>query len=456
MPSVKEIYKKISDVTIDADTINLNTDTVEALLSTVQADVALVKADMANGVLVNGTVTSLVGGETPTSGTTTLTNDTRWELGTEGFEHIAIEIVSTGASWGSNGVVAQAYNGTAPSNADIFAPAGIRYRHSTDGATLNQALNNFYYNLNIAPNAGNGYGTSFIRIDGNTNTTLGLPSTGTRYFLFDLTTEKFALRPNFTAGTAQVKYRLYKGRHPFFSARNVIVRGEGSDGKVSVEAPDGITVINAVSIQDGDGNTFGIDRSFPIDGSVTATDLGVKADAVATTDTGTFSVIALIKRGLQNWTSLLAKIPTLVSGRIPVDGSGVTQPVSLADGTINYVSAIADGDGSIFGIDRNFPVDVQSIVTTYSQQGTTVSNTTFSSATSATLASFDFGRKVVTVFNEGPATLFINIGPSASTTSYQVRLLAGDYWEAPAGQQSLQHSGIFSSAGSTARVTTVT
>jgi len=51
MPSVKEIYEKITDVTIDADTINLNTDTVESLLSTVQADVALVKADIANGVL---------------------------------------------------------------------------------------------------------------------------------------------------------------------------------------------------------------------------------------------------------------------------------------------------------------------------------------------------------------------------------------------------------------------
>jgi hypothetical protein len=61
MPSVKEIYSKISDVTIDADTINLNTDTVESLLSTVQTDIALIKADMANGVSVNGTVTANTG-----------------------------------------------------------------------------------------------------------------------------------------------------------------------------------------------------------------------------------------------------------------------------------------------------------------------------------------------------------------------------------------------------------
>lgn len=58
------------------------------------------------------------------------------------------------------------------------------------------------------------------------------------------------------------------------------------------------------------------------------TDLGAQADAAATTDTGTFSIIALIKRGLGNWSTLLARIPTLVTGRMPVDGSGVTQPVS--------------------------------------------------------------------------------------------------------------------------------
>lgn len=51
MPSVKELYKKLSDVKIDANSINLNTDTLESLVSTTQADVALIKSDIANGVL---------------------------------------------------------------------------------------------------------------------------------------------------------------------------------------------------------------------------------------------------------------------------------------------------------------------------------------------------------------------------------------------------------------------
>ena len=57
-------------------------------------------------------------------------------------------------------------------------------------------------------------------------------------------------------------------------------------------------------------------------------DLGALADAAATSDTGNFSVISFIKRAMQNWTGLLSRIPALVGGRIPIDGSGVTQPIS--------------------------------------------------------------------------------------------------------------------------------
>ena len=57
-------------------------------------------------------------------------------------------------------------------------------------------------------------------------------------------------------------------------------------------------------------------------------DLGAAGDAAAASDTGASSIISLLKRGLQRWTTLLERIPALASGRIPVDGSGVTQPVS--------------------------------------------------------------------------------------------------------------------------------
>lgn len=67
MPSVKEIYHKIDDVRIEADSINLNVDGLEALASTQQADIADIKADLANGVTSLGTKGSI----TTRSGTIT-------------------------------------------------------------------------------------------------------------------------------------------------------------------------------------------------------------------------------------------------------------------------------------------------------------------------------------------------------------------------------------------------
>lgn len=61
MPSVKEIYHKIDDVRIEADSINLNVDGLEALAATQQADVAAIKTDLTNG-LINGGVEGGING----------------------------------------------------------------------------------------------------------------------------------------------------------------------------------------------------------------------------------------------------------------------------------------------------------------------------------------------------------------------------------------------------------
>lgn len=63
---------------------------------------------------------------------------------------------------------------------------------------------------------------------------------------------------------------------------------------------------------------------------------GTQEDAAASSDTGTFSLLAFVKRALTNWTTLLARIPSLVSGRIPVDATGVT--ISTTD-TLNGTRA---------------------------------------------------------------------------------------------------------------------
>lgn len=61
-----------------------------------------------------------------------------------------------------------------------------------------------------------------------------------------------------------------------------------------------------------------------------STALGGPSDTDPGSDTAPGSAIALLRRGLGNWTTLLGRVPALVAGRIPVDGSGVTQPVSVA------------------------------------------------------------------------------------------------------------------------------
>lgn len=107
--------------------------------------------------------------------------------------------------------------------------------------------------------------------------------------------------------------------------------------------------IGAQQPYDSNGNP--VDPGYTGDGGNVT--LGAKADTVASSDTGTFSVVAFIKRGLQNWTTLLAKIPALVSGRIPVDPSGVTSPtapgkyqvvpVTLPDGTVTFLLVDVNG-----------------------------------------------------------------------------------------------------------------
>jgi hypothetical protein len=113
------------------------------------------------------------------------------------------------------------------------------------------------------------------------------------------------------------------------------------------------TIPNAQAIKAGIFAFIDDEGPIPVIDSVVDSikdNLGFQDSTAATSDTGTFSISSLIKRGLQNWTSLLAKIPALVSGRIPVDGSGVTQPVSgtitAAQATAANLNATVVGSGS--------------------------------------------------------------------------------------------------------------
>lgn len=134
-------------------------------------------------------------------------------------------------------------------------------------------------------------------------------------------------------------------------------------------------------------------------------------------------------------------------------GSQRALSVQVVDGSGNQITSFGSSSVSV----SNFPSTqaVSGTVNTYPLQGTTVTNSNFTSTTaSSSLVSAVSNREVLTVFNEGAGILYISAGGTCTTTSYQVRLSAGDYWECPAGQLSLAHTAVFATAG-TARVTQV-
>jgi hypothetical protein len=118
--------------------------------------------------------------------------------------------------------------------------------------------------------------------------------------------------------------------------------------------------------------------NFPASQPVTDVNIGTTTDTAATTDTGTFSLIALVKR-------LLGKLPTLVSGRFPVDGSGVTQPISATTLPLPTGAAV---DTTLQAVRDRMPATLgaqpsaQSLAVTLSTDGAFA--TAFGSATDAT------------------------------------------------------------------------
>jgi hypothetical protein len=80
------------------------------------------------------------------------------------------------------------------------------------------------------------------------------------------------------------------------------------------------------------------------------TDVGaLDATAAPADGTGNYSVIAALKRGLLNWASLLARIPALESGRMPVTDTAAsgTRAYNFAQATRTAVGATSSSAQTI-------------------------------------------------------------------------------------------------------------
>lgn len=87
-----------------------------------------------------------------------------------------------------------------------------------------------------------------------------------------------------------------------------------SGGAVPVTGPLTDTQLRASAVTIADASTVAVNTA-----------IGAQADSAATTDTGSFSLLAFIKRTLQNWTTLQAKIPA-----VGATTSALSIPVTLS------------------------------------------------------------------------------------------------------------------------------
>ena len=230
----------------------------------------------------------------------------------------------------------------------------------------------------------------------------------------------------------------------------------------------------SVNIKSVGGQSFGQGQTWvPVaiaEGSLPA---GTNRIGVVTIGAGTVTIGA--------GTAQIGSVTASISGTVPISISSVTIGNSVTIGSlpaisgtvtanignavvIQLVGAVQDGDGTTFGVDRDFPVSgavqiqagsnqIGSVTAnTFALQGTAVTTSNFTSTTASTvLANFNATREVLTIFNEGAGNLHIAPGATCTTIAYQVRLSSGDYYEAPSHQTTITHSAVFATAG-TARI----
>lgn len=395
MPSHKEFYDALNNISVNADTLNLNTDQVESkldtatgLLTTLSADTAIIKADMANGVAVDGSSVTQPTRETQPTGD--------YVINSGALSYVALAGASISTSTfdaGANAdyvVLSATFSGT---------NGGHLIDVSTDGTTWQSGLyNSIYYDAPALSSTdtysyraalGTLYGGTQSSYSGryiiNCVQNVYLQNFAASYRYFRITTP---------AGYGTMRYR-------FASYKSI---------------KNSITGANAGSITTVNGRV----------------DVGYMPTVVASVSQATATNLKTQAETYQGGTAVGSSNPLQVTlantssnaTAIKVDGSAVTQPVS---GT----------------------------VTINNSQGTTVTQSSFTSTTSSTsLVASSASRKTLTVFNEGGGTLYVSAGSTCTTTAYQVRLSSGDYWECPSNQTSLAHTAVFASTGS-ARVTEI-
>lgn len=263
--------------------------------------------------------------------------------------------------------------------------------------------------------------------------------------------------------------------------------------KVSVVA----SVSSSTSIQDGvDANlkaTVTAASALKVDGSavtqpVSAASLPLPSGAATSANQDTSNT------SLGNIDTKVPSGLTVTSTRLLVDGSGVTQPVSIATapvlvagsaiigkvgidqttpGTTNKVSIGTDGtvaatQSGVWTVQPGntanttaWKVDgsavTQPISSTLDTASTSSVTSVASSATSVSILALTAGRKGAYFYNDSTQVLYLKFGGTASSSSYTVQIGAGGFFEMPSKPvYTGAIDGIWASANGNLRITELT
>jgi len=257
-----------------------------------------------------------------------------------------------------------------------------------------------------------------------------------------------------TNTTAQIPLNMAYNDESFTNGNRLAVSIVNSQGEeyvtIGSALPSGTNRIGVVTIGAG---TVTLGASTSQIGSVTAFLAYSQTTVSLSSATATAIPIVLPTNGIYGGTlqGYNGTNTYIHSGIQAIGGTSLASATSLPV-SLGSLPALVAGTAQIGSVTASIS---NTAVTVYSAQGTTVTNSNFTSLTSSTsLVSAVVGRDVLTVFNEGAGNLYISPGATCTTISYQVRLSSGDYWECPQGQLSLAHTAVFATAG-TARVTEV-
>jgi hypothetical protein len=151
-----------------------------------------------------------------------------------------------------------------------------------------------------------------------------------------------------------------------------------------------------------------------------------------------------------------ADVSYIPAGTAGTPSSSVLSIQGISGGTVIGINSNHVGDGiQAYLNDHGNDIPVSGTVSIIDTSSTGTTPTNFSSLTYATISASNASRKGLTIFNEGPGLLYVTLGTSTTTSSsFTVRMSAGDYYEVPFGYIGLV-GGIFGTAGN-ARVTEIT